>query len=155
MITFEPIEEELFKDDTTLPYKITDMAEGFTNNGNDKLILTLELTDDDGGKHILETDLIFSIKAMYRIREFSVSSATYDQFKSGQFPYLKGKTGILTLGYDENPGYRPKNFVKKWVESQQGLKQVDDFKSGKLKADPKAAGNTNYNPDDPKNDIPF
>jgi hypothetical protein len=158
MITFDPIETELLEDGTVVPYKIVAASEGMTVNGNDKLILTLELTLDNGRKVLLfGQDLIFSAKAMWKIREFAISSALYPQFKAGKIGdvTVDKREGILEIGYDLNPGYNPKNFVKKWIESAEGLKQVEDFRTGKMKVVTTPVGNSAFDPNDPLSGNPF
>lgn len=123
----------------TYPFKIDNAEEKVSKNGNDMIVLVIEVYTPDGKSTVIYDYLMESMA--YKLRHAAYACGLVAEYESGNLnDYdFKGKEGFLKLGIqkDKTGEYGDKNVVKDYIVADTGSQKTTPTKAKKADdADP-------------------
>ena len=136
MPTFTPRSEEelsnLIPHKSVCNFQVISTDDKPSKTGNEMITLQLKVWDDKGREHILTDHLVFSDRALFKVKHFCESVGIAEQYNAGQLEAFhcqdkSGKAHII-IEKDASGQYPDKNKIKDYVpESAKTVAPKPDF----------------------------
>lgn len=87
------------------------------NTGSLGIALSIRLYDQDGAMRMVNDNLVFTDRAMFKVSQFCKCVGLYEQYKAGRLDAAdcQQRSGRLKLGIEPEGEYPAKNKVKTYI----------------------------------------